>query len=438
MERLIEEYSRSAASPSAPPRRQHQPVTPSILLTGSTGNLGSDLLALLLQDPSVTRIYALNRRSSQGSASERVHAQFAAKGLDVAALKSEKLVFIEGDTTLPDLGLGHSLYAEISASISMIIHNAWTINLQQDLPFFVPNIVGLRNLINLGHVSSSASTLRFVFVSSLFAAQSWNAMYDSRAVPEEILLDTVVGCGTGYGASKHVAERIVARSGLNGTTLRIGQLCGRHANGHWSASEWVPLAVNASITLGTLPSFAGVSEFLYGDVSTVANGSNSKFLPFIPLDVTAKSIHEVLSSAHPLPDVLNFSHPRPFRWTLLNDAVFEVISAQKGYYPLRSISISEWVVQAEHSEQLRQRRHPVIKLLPLLRNLALQHDDVLRKGTQDTEHLPRPRLSTSKAQDHSPTLRGLEQVLPVDAKRWLEYWISFKHFQTALRQANIA
>ncbi|KAG5636231.1 hypothetical protein DXG03_005080, partial [Asterophora parasitica] len=101
--------------------------------------------------------------------------QCAAKGLDVAALKSEKLVFIEGDTTQPDLGLGHSLYAEISASISMIIHNAWSINLQQDLPFFLPNIVGLRNLIDLGHASSSTSTLRFVFISSFFAAQSWNA-----------------------------------------------------------------------------------------------------------------------------------------------------------------------------------------------------------------------------------------------------------------------
>ncbi|KAG5640035.1 hypothetical protein DXG03_001594, partial [Asterophora parasitica] len=209
MERLIEEYSRLPPGPSTPSttRRRDQSSTSSILLTGSTGNLGSDLLASLLHDPSVTKIYALNRPSSQGPASERVHAQFAAKGLDVAALKSEKLVFIEGDTTQPGLGLGDSLYNEISASISTIIHNAWSINLQQDLPFFLPNIVGLRNLIDLGHASSSTSTLRFVFISSFFAAQSWNARYDAQPVPEEVLLDTAVGCGIGYGASKHIAER---------------------------------------------------------------------------------------------------------------------------------------------------------------------------------------------------------------------------------------
>ncbi|KAG5644717.1 hypothetical protein DXG03_007941 [Asterophora parasitica] len=120
MERLIEEYSRSKVStpgPSQPPRRRG-PVTSSILLTGSTGNLGSDVLALLLRDPSVTKIYALNRRSSRGPASERVRAQFSAKGLDVAALESEKLVYLEGDATQDDLGLGGSVYTEFNLGIS--------------------------------------------------------------------------------------------------------------------------------------------------------------------------------------------------------------------------------------------------------------------------------------------------------------------------------
>ena len=85
-----------------------------VLLTGSTGNLGSQILASLLQDENVKRVYTLNRPSSSTSMLKRHHERFKDKALDTSLLASERLVFVEGDTTLPNLGVSESTYEGVS------------------------------------------------------------------------------------------------------------------------------------------------------------------------------------------------------------------------------------------------------------------------------------------------------------------------------------
>ncbi|KAG5652421.1 hypothetical protein H0H81_005069 [Sphagnurus paluster] len=98
-----------------------EPRPTSILLTGTTGNLGSYILALLIADPKVARIYALNRSSARGPAVERIAAQFQKKGLDVTALRSDKVSFIEGDTTKSDLGIDACLYNEVEYLVVWVV-----------------------------------------------------------------------------------------------------------------------------------------------------------------------------------------------------------------------------------------------------------------------------------------------------------------------------
>lgn len=119
MECLIQRYSWPLTGrPVAPAPIGTRPGASSVLLTGCTGNLGSDILALLLIDPNVSKVCALNRHSSKGSASARVHAQFVKKNLDVALLQLTKLSFAEGDTALHNLGLEEGQYEEVSISTS--------------------------------------------------------------------------------------------------------------------------------------------------------------------------------------------------------------------------------------------------------------------------------------------------------------------------------
>lgn len=87
-----------------------------VLLTGSTGGLGSFLLESLLKDTSVTKVYAYNRPSRGGlRILDRQIDAFEDRMLDTALLSSEKLAFVEGDSALDHLGLEASLYEQVSS-----------------------------------------------------------------------------------------------------------------------------------------------------------------------------------------------------------------------------------------------------------------------------------------------------------------------------------
>lgn len=89
-----------------------RPAGSIVLLTGSTGGLGSFLLVQLIENPVVERVYAFNRPSSTSSA-ERQRSSFISKGLSVDLLKSDKLVYVEADASQDKCGLSHSLYEEV-------------------------------------------------------------------------------------------------------------------------------------------------------------------------------------------------------------------------------------------------------------------------------------------------------------------------------------
>ena len=85
-----------------------------VLLTGSTGSLGSYLLESLLSNADVRKIYAYNRSSRTSASFDRQKDAFVDRGLDSALLCLEKLVFVEGDCALPKLGLQDGLFEEVN------------------------------------------------------------------------------------------------------------------------------------------------------------------------------------------------------------------------------------------------------------------------------------------------------------------------------------
>jgi aryl carrier-like protein len=115
MHRLFQKYSESLPRSSA-----LRPLPPSknkiVLLTGSTGSLGSYLLNELQNDRDVSRIICLNR--SADAAFRQAQLSFQ-RGLNTT--DSNRVEFLQGDLSKPYFGLQSETYSRLLQSVSHMI-----------------------------------------------------------------------------------------------------------------------------------------------------------------------------------------------------------------------------------------------------------------------------------------------------------------------------
>ncbi|KAG6835248.1 putative NRPS-like protein biosynthetic cluster [Arthromyces matolae] len=326
IEAMIDKYSvgLDEATPSTGPCLRFSPAV--VLLTGSTGNLGSEILAVLLEDARVDHVYAFNRPSQEAiSVEQRQLKAFNQRGLKIELLASPKLSYISGDATQSNLGLDHSQYIQLSRSVNIIIHNAWKLDFNLSLSAFEPNVQGTRHLIDLLKSGPRPTDSRFLFTSSVASAQSWPRA--SGPYPEEVLNDASYAVGGGYGEGKYVAERILVKSGLPTTSFRIGQLSGGKPKGAWATTDWVPILVKSSVTIGLLPDLEGV-------------------LSWIPMDAVATAMVDAVLGNAQLPHAVNIVHPRPIEGKQVISFIQSAIKEVFGHH-LKIVPFTEWLVAIE-------------------------------------------------------------------------------------------
>lgn len=92
-----------------------------VLLTGTTGTIGSNVLVQLVADPKVGKVYCFNRQSSTPlDARQRI--VLRDRGLDPSVVDSPKVILLEGTVSQQKLGLADDLYEELRTSITHVIH----------------------------------------------------------------------------------------------------------------------------------------------------------------------------------------------------------------------------------------------------------------------------------------------------------------------------
>ena len=86
-----------------------------VLVTGTTGALGCYLLAELVENSAISRVYAVNRPAlSKNTLRERQEKSLIERGLDAdAILDSDKVKLLEADLCVPNFGLGEDQYKEV-------------------------------------------------------------------------------------------------------------------------------------------------------------------------------------------------------------------------------------------------------------------------------------------------------------------------------------
>ncbi|KAH9851221.1 acetyl-CoA synthetase-like protein [Lenzites betulinus] len=372
------------------------PKAETAIVTGTTGRLGAHLLAQLLARSDVVKVYALNREASGlvKTLETRQKAAFEQWGLDVSLLTSGKAVFHVVDLAKAHFGVSKEAYEEMRSSVTQIIHNAWRVDFQVSLQSFEPLIAGARNLLDLALHSSIPGGPRVLFVSSISSLRN-----HSGPEPAQETLDTepALAAGAGYSESKWVTEQLFGlaaeKTGLQTTSVRVGQVSGDQRAGGWNTTEWVAALVRVSQRLGCIP----VKE---------------EELTWVAVNVVAAALQEMVDSNE---RALHIISPRPVPW----NTVFEPIAERLG---LPTAPYAEWLAKLEHSATEAANAGPGVDQHDAAHNLVEFFKSEGMGGAQVS-------LSTAKAVRVSKSLAEAHPIGREDALKYVEYWTKVGHLK---------
>ncbi|KAJ3513618.1 hypothetical protein NLJ89_g2846 [Agrocybe chaxingu] len=370
-----------------------------VLITGTTGTLGANVLEKLLENPSIKLVYALNRISQNStSLASRQEATFVRQGLDASLLKSGKLVLLEGDLAEDRFGLSAEREDQLLSSVTHIIHNAWRVDFVSSLADNEDLIKGTRKLIDFAQRSRLASKPSLSYVSSIGTYQVAKGS-DPEYAPEAPVLDPKVSIQTGYIESKWVAERLFQiageKCGLQTNVIRVGLLTGG-VNGSWDPSQWFPGIIQSAVYVGCLP-----------EVDDVVS--------WIPADLAASAIVDMRRTPS---DTIHLIHPKPTQWNDLVKPASKVLDV-----PL--VPYLEWFARLEASARDADEHGPAtVNQRAALRlthfySIAL---GVSRFHTESGGLLA--KVVSDKGYRASPSLRAdtVSRLGEHDVKKWMAYW----------------
>ena len=352
-----------------------------ILLTGSTGSLGSSILQHLLSNTDVVHVYCLNRSADAENRQAK---------LTNIAIPDSRITFFQADLSEAGLGLALSDYATLVKNVDTIIHNSWTVNFHQSLDSFKrTHVDGVKNLASL---AASSQHAQLVFISSISSVGKWGTVHSkAEPVPEEIATDPAVADHMGYAESKYVAETILHRAAracqIPTSVLRIGQIAGPISPSPivWNDNEWVPALIKTSKALGKIP-------------------DNLPPVNWIPVDILAAVVTDIVSTTIVAKtascQVFNVVNPSSVSWSSLLPSVEKRLGSTIQRVPLASW-ISE-LEKADVADHTKVHELPAAMLLEFFKTL-------------DSEGL---QYETGRAATASQTFRAMQ---PIKAS-WMESW----------------
>jgi thioester reductase-like protein len=390
MTAILEKYTRDmpqARADKPPPADEDQVI----VITGTTGTLGSYMLDIASSCPMVKKIICLNRSDDAEARQRKANEE---RGLNIDFSKAE---FLRADMSRFDLGLDKEVYERLLREVDRVIHNQWPVNFNMPVESFEPHIRGVRNLADFSW--KAAKRVPIVFISSIATVSAWKK---AEPVPERSLQDLDISAG-GYGRSKLVSSLILEKateiSGVPTEIMRVGQIGGPSSKkGLWNRQEWLPSIIASSVYLGVLPDDLG-------QMSTV---------DWTPIEGIANLVLEAsgVTCKVPIEDINGYFHginPEKTQWGTLAEAV-------KDFYGGRIkklVSFDDWVNTLKsqaNSEDIS--KNPGVKLLDSYRGWA-------RAAKEGQGYVA---MGTTRTTSRSKTMREMHAITPDLMRNWCRQW----------------
>ncbi|PLB54578.1 L-aminoadipate-semialdehyde dehydrogenase [Aspergillus steynii IBT 23096] len=388
-------------SDGLPRSSQHVPLPPSnnmvVILTGSTGSLGSYLLDELQKDKNITRIICLNRSADAAQKHAKLGLQ---RGLNT--IEPSRVEFLQADLSKYQFGLQDATYRELLQTVTHVIHNQWAVNFNWNIASFEPFIRGVRHLIDFSHASERHSFI--TFISSVSAVGSWDS---ENPVPEEPIHDFRVAAKMGYGQSKLISECLLDKaaeiSGVRSACCRVGIVAGpvEQPLGLWNPNEYIPSIFISSAHMKAVP---------------VTFPSRDR-LDWIPVDKLSKVLLEILRhSTEPSQEALSANaqvyHVINPSWTSWSEIAPELLACYPDNLDMKPLSFENWVDNLQHIVQTTKvdaTDIPAAKLLDFFKNAVYESPEARM-------------LLPARTQEASPQLRSVGCVNALWVSNWMRQW----------------
>lgn len=373
-----------------------------VILTGSTGMLGSYLLDLMGRNHRVSKIICLNRAADGGRAQQLK--ALADRGLDVGLLDS-KVEFYHADLSKPDLGLSAVIYQRLLAETDRVIHNAWPVNFNIPIESFEPFLAGVRYIGDLA--AKAEKRVAVTFISSIAVADRWHGQdRGSDKVPEARLEDLSLP-GGGYGRSKMVGSLIIEDAAAKDAgdfpyaVVRVGQVAGPQAHqGMWNRQEWLPSIIASSLYLKALPNNLGAMDRVdWTPAEAIAK-----------LVLEAAGVSRGTSEANEINGYYHGVNPYETKWDVLAAAIQEFYGRER---ISELISFTEWCDRLEKTQADGEEtvaRNPGVKLIDSYRGMAAA------AGMKSVIY------EMGKTAERCPVVKETAAITPDMMKHWCRQW----------------
>ncbi|KAH6622020.1 hypothetical protein C7974DRAFT_473418 [Boeremia exigua] len=400
MANMVKKYTQNMVRQKGLEARLKCAARHTVVLTGSTGSLGSHILEQLLKNPDIEKVYCMNRsdnaESRQQDSFNRHHHDSTNFG---------KAEFLKADFGTDQFGLSDEMYTRLLATVTMFIHSAWSVDFNLSLESYeATHIAGTRRAIDFA--AACTHDISMNFISSIASVGNWGSVVqDESAVPEAVssLFDNTLTLPQGYGESKHVAAQILAtashRLGIRTAIIRAGQLAGpsvEAGGAAWNRHEWLPTLVHTSKILQKLPRTLG----------------NQNHVDWVPMDVAAGAVIDIAAttSTSDAAQVYHLTNPRTTCWTQLYPVIQDFYKAAS--LDVELVEYDDWIAELKKIPQTKENaeRVPGLKLLDFYESLSSRTWTGL------------PPLETKNSEAASKSLRDGKEVDEEVIRKWLVQW----------------
>jgi amino acid adenylation domain-containing protein/thioester reductase-like protein len=252
-------------SPRSP--RPHWRKPPEILLTGSTGFLGTHLLRELLA-ATTARVWCLVRADDAAHGMVRIADAAARHGLP--GLPADRVIPLPGDLAALRLGLSPGEFRELTRSIDIIYHAGAMVN------FIYPyeelraaNVTGTREVIRLACLAGGIP-VHYVSTTAVLAGLG---VMGVREVTEGTPLAHADRLRVGYVETKFVAEELLRNAGRAGLPVAIYRpldIVGSRRTGVWNTATEMCAMVRFITDTGLAPGIDLPLDFVPADTCAAA------------------------------------------------------------------------------------------------------------------------------------------------------------------------